>query len=109
MCGGIFIEAILKDKRQEELTKDLLVQHVEYLKQLSQNGFLKLCGPFVDNEGACMVLNGVSLEDVKRMLNHDPFIREGYYGNYEVKEFIEASDENNWLMDIPQTQGNLKD
>ncbi|WP_026676304.1 YciI family protein [Fictibacillus gelatini] len=95
---------ILKNKRKEALTDDLLNMHVKYVKQLYKEGVLKLCGPFTDNDGALMIFNCHKSEDVQHFLANDPFIKEKYYGTYEVTEFIEANDENNWLLDIPQTQ-----
>ncbi|GAA2713776.1 hypothetical protein GCM10009865_41850 [Aeromicrobium ponti] len=43
------------------------------------------------------------------LLNNGPFISEGYYQSYNIKEFLEANNENNWLISIPQTQENLID
>lgn len=100
---------ILKDKRNGELSNDLLTNHVTYLKGLSQQGSLKLCGPFVDDDGAVMVFQSESVEGVEELLNNDPFVYEKYYQSYEIKEFLEANNGNNWLVGIPQTKGNLID
>ncbi|WP_210365992.1 YciI family protein [Bacillus sp. REN3] len=99
--------AILKDKRQGELKTDLLQHHVNYLKELSSMGHLVMCGPYVNNDGAMMIFNCESLDHVRKLLANDPFIAEKYYQAYEINEFLPANDENNWLMDIPQTKGNL--
>ena len=53
-----------------------------------------------------MVFNCHSIEEVKSLINNDPFIKEKYYEAYDIQEFLEANDENNWLIIIPQTQGN---
>ncbi|WP_413381055.1 YciI family protein [Alkalihalobacillus sp. 1P02AB] len=100
---------ILKDKRKGGLSNDLLTNHVTYLKSLSQQGSLKLCGPFKDDDGTVMVFQSENVEDVEELLNNDPFVYEKYYQTYEIKEFLEANDENNWLVEIPQTKGNLID
>ncbi|MBU9722625.1 MULTISPECIES: YciI family protein [Bacillaceae] len=100
---------ILKNKRQGALSNDLLTNHVTYLKSLRQQGSLKLCGPFVDNDSAVMVFQSERAEDVEDLVNNDPFIYEKYYQSYEIKEFFEANDENNWLVDVPQTKGNMID
>ncbi|WP_194165715.1 YciI family protein [Oceanobacillus sp. CFH 90083] len=100
---------ILKDKRNGELSNDLLTNHVTYLKRLRQQGSLMLCGPFVDDDGAVMVFQSESVESVEELLNNDPFVYEKYYQSYEIKEFLEANDGNNWLVGVPQTKGNLID
>ena len=100
---------ILKNKRKGELSNDLLIRHVTYLKKLSKQGSLKLCGPFADNDGALMIYLAESIEEVEKLLNNDPFICDKYYQAYKIKEFIEANEENNWLMGGEQIQENLKD
>lgn len=38
-----------------------------------------------------------------------PLFLKKYYQSYNIKEFLEANNENNWLISIPQTQENLID
>jgi hypothetical protein len=48
-----------------------------------------------------------AFEHVESAVNQDPFIMENYYQTYEINEFFEANDENNWLMTSSQTVENL--
>lgn len=100
--------AILKDKKKGELTQELLNKHVEHLKNLSDESKLFICGPFKDNDKAMQILVCGTVEEAIKFVENDPFIREGYYASYEVNELIEANEENNWLISIPQTLNNLK-
>lgn len=100
---------ILKDKKKGELTKELLSKHVEHLKELNENSKLFICGPFNDNDRAMQILICDTLDEAKYLVESDPFIKEGYYANYEVNELIEANEGNNWLLNIPQTQKNIRE
>mgnify|MGYP001291920772 FL=1 len=48
---------ILSGKKAKSLKSDLLNAHVEHLRTLHKNGFLFLCGPFADNDGAIQTIN----------------------------------------------------
>lgn len=50
-----------------------------------------------------------SIDEAINLVKNDPFIKERYYATYEVNELIEANENNNWLIDIPQTKANLTD
>ncbi|RPF50711.1 YciI family protein [Aquisalibacillus elongatus] len=99
--------AILKDKKKGELSKDLLSSHVNHLQNLAEDEKLFISGPFNDNETAMQILICDTLDEARNLVKSDPFIEEGYYATYEVNELIEANENNNWLMDIPQTKENL--
>jgi uncharacterized protein YciI len=98
---------VLKDKRNRGLNRSLLDKHIEYLKKQSEEGTLRQCGPFANNKGAFMVFHCKAFEHVESAVNQDPFIMENYYQTYEINEFFEANDENNWLMTSSQTVENL--
>ncbi|MCU9613785.1 YciI family protein [Caldibacillus lycopersici] len=99
--------AILKDKKKGELTTDLLYKHVNHLQNLTKDTKLFICGPFKGNDRAMQILICETIDEAIHLVESDPFIKEGYYATYEVNELIEANENNNWLMDIPQTKENL--
>jgi uncharacterized protein len=99
--------ALLKDKKKGELTKDLLSKHVEHLQKLDKDSKLFICGPFKDNDKAMQILKCDTIEEAINLVESDPFIKERYYETYEVNELIEAKEDNNWLVSIPQTLENL--
>ncbi|KQL54239.1 hypothetical protein AN964_12545 [Heyndrickxia shackletonii] len=98
---------MLKDKKAGELTQELLIQHIEHLRKMNDEGKLFICGPFKDNDKAIQIILCESLGEAINLVESDPFVKEGYYATYEVSELLEANEENNWLIDIPQTKDNL--
>ncbi|MBT2637567.1 YciI family protein [Bacillus sp. ISL-39] len=76
----------LKDKRKGKLEPSLLTRHIEHLRNLNQEGKLMVGGPFKNNEQAMVILN---CDDIDEALK------------------IFANEENNWLIDSPQTTRNL--
>lgn len=99
---------ILSDKKKGTLNELLLNEHVMHLRDLKNKGFLFLCGPFSDNDGAMQILLASSKEKAIELINCDPFIKDGYYQNYTIQELIEANEENNFLMSDTQTTINMR-
>ncbi|SIO96636.1 YciI family protein [Vibrio spartinae] len=98
--------AILSKKNRQLFSDELLRKHVSYLKAQEKSGVLVLCGPFSDNDSAIQVIMSDSLEAAKEIVQSDPFVSQGYYGELVVKELIEANAMNNWLIADPQTEAN---
>lgn len=90
--------AILSGKRRERLTDALLLAHVRHLRTQAALGHLVLCGPFIDDDGAMQVLDAVDAAAAQRLIEADPFVREGYYGRYVLHAFVEANEGNDWLI-----------
>ncbi len=99
---------VLYNKKQINLLNDtLLNDHINYLKELDSQGALMLCGPLTSNEQAMFYIKSVSHDDVRQLILKDPFIREKYYTEFSIDEFLPANSENNWLMSSSQTLNNL--
>ena len=90
---------LYSQKRSDIFNEDLLNNHVDFLKQLYLNNQLSMCGPFVDNKGAVLVVMAPSITNAEEIINQDPFIQQKYYEQYIIHEFMPANAENNWLMD----------
>ena len=99
---------LLSNKKREELNDEILFAHVAHLKKLSNLGQLVLYGPFKDNLSAIQVILAKNEAEAIMLAQKDPFIKQGYYASFEVKELIEANEDNNWLMEHSQTTNNLK-
>jgi len=97
----------LKDKRKGKLEPSLLTRHIEHLRNLNQEGKLMVGGPLKNNEQAMIILNCDDIDEALQLVESDPFIKEKYYNTYDINELIVANEENNWLIDSPQTTGNL--
>lgn len=100
--------AILNEKKKGTLNSDLLNQHVNHLRELTNQGKLFLCGPFNDNDGALQIIIAGSKDNAVRIIEQDPFIKECYYQSYDIYELIEANEANNWLCEDTQTKINLR-
>ncbi|RSD23279.1 YciI family protein [Mesobacillus subterraneus] len=98
---------ILKEKRKGELSLELLERHIGHLRDLNREGKLMVGGPFKNNEQAMLILHCGDIDEAIKLVEQDPFIKEKYYHSYEINELIVANEENNWLLDSPQTTGNL--
>lgn len=99
---------ILRDKKKETLKADLLNQHVNHLRTLTQLGKLFLCGPFKNDDGAMQIIVSETKEESERIIEQDPFIKEKYYQSYAIHELIEANENNNWLCEDTQTKINMR-
>ena len=99
---------LLCEKQQHLLNDHLLKSHIDFLKSLRVQNYLPICGPFVDNKGAVLIIKADSMEAAEKIIKQDPFINQNYYKKYVIHEFMVAGDENNWLSDAQQTKDNLQ-
>lgn len=90
---------ILSDRKNGELSAELLKKHVEYLKGLKKTDTLVICGPFKTSDSAIQIIEAQSIEKAEQIINTDPFISTKYYQSYRIEELIEANPSNNWLME----------
>lgn len=94
---GLFV-VTLSQKQKGQLTDELLAKHVEHLRLKTQEGKIRLCGPFLDGDSAIQVLIASDKKEAIQIVEGDPFIQSSYYQDYQIKELIEANERNNWLM-----------
>src|SRR3990167_8554571 len=98
---------LLSEKQPQLLNNNLLQDHINYLKNLRDNGYLPLCGPFSDNQGAVLVIRTDLKSHAEELINGDPFIKNNYYKKFEIHAFMEANEENDWLASSDQTLNNI--
>ena len=99
--------ALLSNKNRFLFNKPFLMEHVAYLQDLKDKGILVTCGPFTDNDRAMQTIHAESIQSAEQIIKSDPFISKQYYEKVEVIELIEATEENNWLIEGDQTKKNL--
>lgn len=97
---------LLSDKAKGTLKEQLLIEHVEHLKQLKKEEKLLICGPFEGNDGALLILSTNDKAEAKSIVLSDPFIVNQYYRKFIIHRWIEANDQNNYLMEDTQTKLN---
>lgn len=95
--------AILSDKQSDRPSDALLLAHARHLRTQAALGHLILCGPFTDDDGAMQVLEVADAAAAQRLVEADPFVREGYYRRYVLHAFIDANEANDWLIGTVHT------
>ena len=79
-----------------ETSGDLIKRHVQYLRRLTREGRLELCGPFIGYPGGMVILRASSLDEAKAIAVQDPFVTEGAR-TFEVRTWKLSREENNHL------------
>lgn len=64
--------------------------HLDYLQKLKEQGKLFCGGPLTDWSFALDIYRAESKEEVQRLLDGDPFFREGIFSRCEIKEWRQA-------------------
>ncbi|MCP3925143.1 MAG: hypothetical protein GY714_21425 [Desulfobacterales bacterium] len=90
--------AVLQNRSEGELSKELLNQHVEHLKKLTAEEKIYLCGPYKTSKSAIQIIEASSYGDAEVIIKSDPFIKNDYYKSYTLDELVEANSSNNWLL-----------
>lgn len=87
---------IYSKKDEERMSKELISDHVEFLKEMKRKLFL--CGPLSDEKRAILIIKEESREKALNIIYRDPFIQTKYYGKFDLTEIMKANDSNNWLF-----------
>lgn len=99
---------ILKDKNSNMLTRAIYFNHLEYLRKQTREAKLFMAGPLKDQDKILQIYHTNTFADAEEVVKNDPYVSEGYYQSYEGYEWIEANEENNWLMNTPRIREMLK-
>lgn len=84
-------------KNQKPINKDIIKNHVEYLKELKSQGKLVLCGPFTDYPGGMVIISAENLDEATKIVKSDPFIA-SECKTFEIRTLELANEENNYLF-----------
>jgi len=60
-------------------------EHREYLATLKERGALAASGPFVDDSGALIIYEADTEDEVKRIIEGDPFHANGIFSSYFIR------------------------
>ncbi|TKC16416.1 YciI family protein [Robertmurraya kyonggiensis] len=83
---------------EKPVDRELIKNHVEYLKELKRQGKLVLCGPFADYPGGMVVFGAEDFDEATAIAKADPFISSGCK-SFELRTIEVANEENNYLFD----------
>jgi uncharacterized protein YciI len=67
--------------------------HAEFVDVLIERGTMVMGGPFADNSGSQSLLEGVDADEARRILEEDPFMKNGVFELEEVREWTVFVDE----------------
>jgi uncharacterized protein len=67
--------------------------HAEFVDALVERGTMVMGGPFSDNSGSMSLLEGVDVDEARRILEDDPFMQNGVFELDEIREWAIIVDE----------------
>ena len=85
-----------KLKKKKGMTSESIKNHVEFLRNLSRDKALFLCG-LLKGYGAMLILEAKSQKEAESFIKQDPLIVQENY-EYKIHEFKEANEANNFLL-----------
>jgi uncharacterized protein YciI len=67
--------------------------HAEFVDGLVERGTFVMGGPFSDNSGTMILLEGIDVDEAARILEEDPFMQNGVFELEEIREWTVFVDE----------------
>ena len=67
--------------------------HAEFVDALIERGTFVMGGPFSDNSGSMSLLEGIDADEARRILEDDPFMKNGVFVLEEIREWNVLGDE----------------
>jgi uncharacterized protein YciI len=67
--------------------------HAEFVDALIERGTFVMGGPFSDNSGSMSLLEGIDADEARRILEDDPFMKNGVFVLEEIREWNVFVDE----------------
>ena len=67
--------------------------HAEFVDALIERGTFVMGGPFSDNSGSMSLLEGIDADEAHRILEDDPFMKNGVFVLEEIREWNVFVDE----------------
>jgi hypothetical protein len=61
--------------------------HAKFVDELVERGEMVMGGPFADNSGSLVLLEGVDEDEVRRLLEADPFVVNGVFVVDDVRDW----------------------
>ena len=67
--------------------------HNDFVDDLIARGLFVMGGPFSDNSGSMVLFQGVGAEETRRLIENDPFVRNGVFVIDDVRDWVVYVDE----------------
>ncbi|MEN2466341.1 YciI family protein [Ornithinibacillus sp. FSL M8-0202] len=78
--------AVFLPMKDEEKSKQYRQEHLQFLQEKQEDGFIFAKGRFVDGAGGLVIYKADLLEQVEDMVKKDPYVLKGARG-YEIHEW----------------------
>ncbi len=94
-----FLMMIEKSKTYNKMTKQVVIEHVENLRKLDDEGKIELCGVFKGYPGMAgmYILKTDNREEAEEICKAEPLVIGGF-ATYKLVGFQIANRENNYLL-----------
>ncbi len=99
MEPSMYLMMIEKTKTYNKMTKKVVLEHVENIKRLDDEGKLEICGVLKGYPGMAgmYILKAESREEAEELCSREPLVVGGY-ATYKLADFQIANRENNYLL-----------
>ena len=67
--------------------------HAEFIDALIEDGTFVMGGPFADNSGSMSLLEGVTVDEARKIIAKDPFVENGVFVLDDLREWDVFVDE----------------
>ncbi|WP_026909248.1 YciI family protein [Paucisalibacillus globulus] len=78
--------AVFLPMKDEEKSKKYRPEHLTFLQEKLESGYIFAKGPFVDGAGGLVIYQAESLEQVETMVKNDPYVVTGAR-SYDIHEW----------------------
>ena len=95
----MYMMMIEKTKTYNRITKKVVTEHVENIRELDDQGKLEICGVFQGYPGMAVmyILRAESREEAEEICKREPLVAGGY-ATYKLAGLRVANRENNYLL-----------
>ena len=95
----MYMMMIEKTKTYNRITKKVVTEHVENIRELDDQGKLEICGVFQGYPGMAgmYILRAESREEAEEICKMEPLVAGGY-ATYKLAGLRVANRENNYLL-----------
>ena len=99
MDKWVYVMFIERGKNYNRINREMVVRHVDFIKDLDDGGKLVLCGPFKGYPGMAgmIILKTESFEEADALCRTEPFVANGY-ATYKLRALKVGDRENNYLL-----------
>ncbi|MDR0767273.1 MAG: hypothetical protein LBE57_02325 [Methanosarcinales archaeon] len=95
----LYVMLIERGKLYNKINKEMVIKHVEHIRNLDDSGKLVLCGPLKGYPGVAdmIILKTENYEEAEEICKSEPFVAEGY-ATYKLVTLRVGDRENNYLL-----------